>query len=62
MGNREKKLGNMEETSRANIHLIRVPKGAEEENGAEAILEEIMAKDVPELMENLTLNDLAISL
>lgn len=49
------------ETSRANIHFIRIPKGVEEENGAEAILEEIMAKDVPELMENLTLNDLAIS-
>lgn len=52
----------MEETSRANIHLIRVPKGEEEENGAEAILEEIMTKNVPELMENLRLNDLAISL
>lgn len=52
----------MEKTRRANIHLIRLPRGEEEENGTEVILEEIMTEDVPELMKNLTSNDLAVSL
>lgn len=39
MGNIEEKLGNIEETRRLNIHLIRVSKREEEESGTEAILE-----------------------
>ena len=58
IGNIEEKLGDME---RSNIHLIRVPKGEEGENGTKAMLEEIMIKDVPKMMKNLTSNDLAIS-
>lgn len=46
---------------RSNIHIIRVPKGEEGENGTESMLEEIMTKDVPKMNKNLTSNDLAIS-
>lgn len=47
MGHTEENLGNMEETRKSNIHLTRVPKGEEEENGIEAMLTE----DVPERNE-----------
>lgn len=59
IGNIEEKSGDMED--RSNIHIIRVPKGEEGENGTESMLEEIMTKDVPKMNKNLTSNDLAIS-
>lgn len=60
-GNSRRKLADMENTRRSNIHLIRALKG-EEENRTEAILEEIITNNVPELMKNLISNDLTISL
>lgn len=51
IGNIEEKLGDME--GKSNIHLIRVPKGEEGESGTEAMLKEIMTKDVPEMNKNL---------
>lgn len=60
-GNSRRKLADMENTRQSNIHLIKAPKG-EDENRIEAILEEIINNNVPELMKNPISNDLTISL
>lgn len=40
---------------RHNIHITKVTEGEEKEGGTEKILEEIMAKDVPNLVKDIYL-------